>query len=76
MTNTGPPTWGEGVRILRGVRGLSQVQLAEKASVPQASISRIENGARGVSDAVRVRIAEALGVDPHELFPYRLEDAS
>lgn len=68
--STHPPTWGEGVRILRGIRGLSQVELATKASVPQSSISRIENGSTKVSDGVRVRIAKALGVDPHELFPY------
>lgn len=71
MSTPNPPTWGEGVRLLRGIRGLSQVQLAEKASVAQHTISRIENGSRGASDAVRVRIAAALGVDPHELFPYQ-----
>lgn len=67
------PTWGEGVRILRGVAGLSQVDLASRAGTSQAHISRIENGSREVSDAIRVRIAKVLGVKPHELFPY-LED--
>jgi len=71
-----PPTWGEGVRAIRTIRGLSQVELAEKASVPQSSISRIENGSTKVSDSVRVRIANALGVDPHELFPYLVEESA
>jgi transcriptional regulator with XRE-family HTH domain len=68
-------TWGEGVRMLRNIRNLSQVQLAEMAGVTQPSISRIESGSRQVSDAARVRIARALGVDPHVLFPY-IDDAA
>lgn len=66
------PTWGEGVRWLRTLRDMTQVQLAEAAGVSQAHISAIEADASPrVSDAVRVRIARALEVDPHDLFPYR-----
>lgn len=67
-------TWGEGVRTLRNVRDMSQVELASRAGVTQSTISRIESGARQISDAARVRIARALDVDPHQLFPY-LDDA-
>ena len=73
MTNSEGPIWGDGIKALRIIKGLTQDQLAERASVPQSRISRIENGSRKVSDAARVRIAKALDVHPHELFPY-LED--
>lgn len=73
MTTSGRPSWGEGVKTLRGIKDLSQVELAARAEVGQATISRIENGSRQISDAARVRIARALDVLPHELFPY-LED--
>ncbi len=68
-----PPAWGSGMRVLRAIRGLTQTELAAAASVSQPTISRLENGSREASDAARVRIAKALGVVPHELFPY--EDA-
>lgn len=70
MTDTGTPTWGEGVRILRGIKNLTQIELAAAARVPQATISRIETGSTRVSDSVRIRIAKALEVQAHELFPY------
>lgn len=73
MTTSGRPIWGEGVRVLRGFKNLSQAELAARAQVGQATISRIETGSRQVSDAARVRIARALDVLPGELFPY-LED--
>lgn len=69
------PTWGAGVRFLRTTQGLSQVELSSLSGVPQATISRLENGSTKISDTVRVRIARALQVDPHTLFPY-LEDVA
>ena len=74
MTASGRPSWGEGVRTLRGIKDLSQVELAARARVGQATISRIENGSHRVSDAARVRIARALDVQPYELFPYIEDD--
>lgn len=74
-TTDSRPTWGEGVRMLRGIRGLTQVQLAEQAATTQSRISAVENGARQISDSLRVRIARALQADPHDLFPY-LDEAS
>lgn len=64
------PIWGDGVRTIRGVRGLTQTELATLANTTQARISEIENGRRGIADDLRVRIARALEVDPYELFPY------
>jgi transcriptional regulator with XRE-family HTH domain len=64
------PTWGLGVRTLRGIQGLTQSGLAELANTTQARISELENGRRNIADDLRVRIARALDVDPYELFPY------
>lgn len=68
-------TWGPGIRALRGLQGVTQVQLAEMAETTQVTISRIETGSRQVSDALRVRIARALNVNPYDLFPY-IEDGA
>lgn len=70
MSNDGTPTWGEGIRVLRGIKGWTQVQLAERAGVAQPTISKLENGSFEASDGTRVRLAVALGVDPNVLFPY------
>ena len=67
------PVWGAGVRTLRGIHALTQSQLAAAAGTSQSRISEIENGSRAVADSLRVRIARALKVEPHELFPY-IED--
>jgi len=70
------PTWGLGVRTIRGVRGLTQAELASRAHTTQARISEVENGRRNIADELRVRIARALEVDPYELFPYPDLEAS
>lgn len=65
------PVWGDGMRALRGLYGLTQTDLATAAGTTQATISRIENGSHQISDALRIRLARALKTDPHALFPYR-----
>lgn len=62
--------WGDGVRSIRQVLGLTQTELAIKARTTQARVSEIENGRRNIADDLRVRIAQALDVDPYALFPY------
>lgn len=74
MANSGRSSWGAGVRELRGIKGWSQIELAEAAGVTQPTISRIEGGSRRISDTYRVRIAQALEVEPHELFPYLADE--
>jgi len=69
-TSEGTPVWGEGIRAGRSIRGWTQEFLAETAETSQATISRLENGSFEASDATRIKIARALGVDPHVLFPY------
>ena len=71
MTASKHPVWGEGVRALRSINHLTQMDLAALAGTTQTTISRIEKGSHQISDALRVRIARALKVDPHDLFPYR-----
>lgn len=70
-----PPTWGEGIKTLRGIKDWTQTDLAAAAGVPQSRISNLERGLRSASDTTRIRIARALGVEPHVLFPY-VEDGA
>lgn len=63
-------TWGSGVRALRGLKQITQTRLAALTDTTQSRISDIENGSRNVPDALRLRIARTLEVDPYELFPY------
>jgi len=72
---TPKPVWGDGVKFLRELHGLTQTDLAAKAGTQQTVISKVERGARRISDGLRLRIARALNVDPYELFPY-IDDAA
>lgn len=38
--------------------------------ISQPSISRIERGKHGMTEAVKVRLADALGRKPEEVWPY------
>ena len=63
-------SWGRKVRDRRQAMSLSQDQLAELVDVRQATISRIESGSQCPSDAVKARLAGALGMTMEQLFPY------
>jgi transcriptional regulator with XRE-family HTH domain len=56
------PKLGENVRTLRLAAGLSQVELAVKAGIPQEFISRLERGAALPSLGKLAMIADGLGV--------------
>lgn len=58
----------EEVRRIREARGLTQAQLADRSGLNQATISKIERGTANVTLDVILHIAEALGVQPFELF--------
>jgi transcriptional regulator with XRE-family HTH domain len=55
------------VRRLRESKGLSQGALATDAGIYQELVSRIENGVANPELETLGKIADALGVLPHEL---------
>ncbi|MFO1065504.1 MAG: helix-turn-helix transcriptional regulator [Pirellulales bacterium] len=62
--------FGERVRELRVERQLSQEKLGFAAQLDRTYIVSVEQGRRNVSLVNIVRIANALGVSPVELFIY------
>jgi len=60
---------GDKIRELREEFGLTQGHLAGNASVSQGYLSQLENGdVKNPSAAVLLRVAQAMSVDPDELF--------
>ena len=55
------------LRELRDRASLSQEELAERAGVSRATIADLELGKRKPQPKTRRKLAEALGVAPHEL---------
>jgi len=58
---------GDKIRRLRDRRAITQEELAEKAKITVAALSRIERNNAEPRPSTRKRLAEALGVDPAEL---------
>ena len=52
---------GENIRELRDAAGWNQQELADRADISRAYLSRIETGSVNVSLAVIMRIARVLG---------------
>ena len=52
----------------RVYRKLSQEKLAEKIDISIPFLSDVENGRKWVSPSTLVKFADALGIEPHELF--------
>ncbi len=60
---------GDRIRKLRDKRELTQGQLAQSSSVSQGYLSQLENGeVKNPSAAVLLRVAQAMNVDPDDLF--------
>jgi transcriptional regulator with XRE-family HTH domain len=60
------------IQFLRKQRGLSQNELAEKSGLSYTTISHLEStAAYGVSIISIFRIAQALSVDPSQLFTFK-----
>ena len=55
---------GEAVRMLRNLQGLTQADLAKLSGVPQATLSAIENEAKGLGIERAKKLAAALQVHP------------
>ena len=58
---------GGNVIQLRGLRRMTQTDLAEKAGTVRSTINRLENG-QGCSLENLIKVADALGVPPADLF--------
>jgi len=58
---------GEALITVRRARGMTQVELAERAGVTQAALSRYEADLRSPDDEVVAALAQALGVTPEFL---------
>lgn len=67
MCNSELKKFGEQVRRIRKLRGLSQEDLAELAGLHRTYIGGIERGERNVALVNIVRLAKALGVSPSQL---------
>lgn len=55
------------LRDLRNRASLSQEELASRAGVSRATIADLELGKRKPQPKTRRKLAEALGVEPHQL---------
>ena len=60
--------FGRRVRVLRVTRGMSQEDLADAAGVHRTYVSSLERGLRNVGLDNVYALADALGVEPSELF--------
>ena len=60
--------FGRRVRVLRVNKGMSQEALAEAAGLHRTYVSSLERGLRNVGIDNVYALADALGVDPSELF--------
>ncbi len=58
---------GVNVRHHRKLKGLSQEQLAAAAGMERSYVSDLERGTRNPSVLALGRLANALGIEPHEL---------
>lgn len=68
-----PEKWGEQIRTLRELRGLTARDLAAELDVTEVSLRRWETGTRSPSDLHKIRIASFFNVDPNMLFPLPCE---
>ena len=60
---------GDRIRNLRDKNELTQGQLAQSSSVSQGYLSQLENGeVKNPSAAVLLRVAQAMNIDPDDLF--------
>lgn len=68
--------FGQNLREYRQQAGLSQEKLAAKAGIDRTYVGGAERGERNVALINIVRLAEALGIQPSQLFDGLLEDRS
>lgn len=67
MIKVDPYKFGENLRRLRTLKGMSQHQLADAINMTNVNISRVESGNRVGHLQSAVRLAHALGVTVNDL---------
>uniref|UniRef100_A0A7V3VSS2 XRE family transcriptional regulator n=1 Tax=Mesoaciditoga lauensis TaxID=1495039 RepID=A0A7V3VSS2_9BACT len=60
---------GEKIKFLRRSLGLSQQKLSNKVGITRPYLSYLENGIIPTPVHLKEKIARALGVTPHEIWP-------
>lgn len=68
--------WGRRIRRLRLLSDLTATDVAKGAGITRRYLYALEQGQYSPSVGVQIRVAEALGVEPKEIFNYDLKDAS
>lgn len=63
-------TFGQAIRSRRVELGISQEELASRAGLHRTYIADIERGVRNIGLLNIIRLAEALGILPSQLFSY------
>lgn len=58
----------ERIKLLRKQKGLTLAQVAQKTGIAQSTLSRIESGIRSGNLKTHLKICDALGVKPSELY--------
>lgn len=61
------------IRQLREMKNLSQQDLANDCSIPKAQIGRIERAKVNTTVRTLVKIANALEIEPKELFNFSIK---
>lgn len=61
-------TLSTNIKRLRGLRGYTQNELAEKAGLAAQTVIKIETGSLWPSDKTLCKIAEVLNIEPYKLF--------
>ena len=60
---------GSQLRVFRDLRGLSQIDLAERINVSKETIGKIERGAAAPSFRTLDKLCRELRISPRKLFP-------
>ena len=67
--------FGENLRKIRLSKNFTQESLANTANLEISQISRIERGVINTSISQVFVIAKALGIDPKDLFDFKINDS-
>jgi len=63
---------GVNIRRLRERKNLSQQNLADTCNIPKTSIGRVERGEVSVTIKTIIKIANALEIEPKDVFDFKI----